>query len=48
MPRDFELCVANGGKVRTKTLPKNRYQRICIDKKGNTYAGEVMKKKGKK
>lgn len=43
MPADFERCVANGGRVRTKTLSGGRYIHICfLD--GKSYAGEVKKK----
>lgn len=41
------MCVANGGKVRTKTMSKNRYMRICFLNK-KSYAGEVKTKKKKK
>ena len=44
MPADFEKCVADGGRVRTKTLGKNEYQRICY-KDGKSFAGEVKTKK---
>lgn len=48
MPKAFETCVKNGGKVRTKTLPGGKYMKICI-LNGKTYAGEVhTKEKGKK
>jgi len=42
MPEEFDNCVRNGGKVRTKNLKNNKYIRICYDKGGNSYAGEVM------
>lgn len=42
MPKAFEDCVKNGGRVRTKKLKNDRYIRICYDKNGNSYAGEVM------
>lgn len=44
MPAAFDKCVNSGGKVRTKTIGKNKYQHICIlgDK---TYAGYVKTKK---
>ena len=45
MPKDFEDCVKNGGKVRTKKLKNNKYIHICYDKNGNSYSGEVMTKK---
>ena len=40
MPVDFEKCVKGGGRVRTKTLGKNKYMHICFDKSGS-HAGEV-------
>lgn len=45
MPKDFEDCVKNGGKVRTKNLKNNKYIHICYDKNGNSFSGEVMTKK---
>lgn len=45
MPAGFERCVREGGKVRTKTLSKGRYQYICI-KDNEVYPGEIHKKKG--
>ena len=40
MPKDFEMCVKRGGKVRTQKLSESRYIRICyLD--GKSYAGEV-------
>ncbi len=47
MPAAFDRCVKNGGKVRTKTLSKNRYQRICFIN-GKSYVGEIKKKKKRK
>lgn len=44
MPADFDKCVKEGGKVRTKTINKNQYMHICI-LNGKTYAGEVKTKK---
>jgi len=44
MPADFLKCVRDGGKVRTKTLPKGRFMRLCKDKKGKWHAGEVQTK----
>ena len=40
MPKAFEDCVKNGGRVRTKTLKDGKYIRICF-LKGKSYAGEV-------
>ena len=51
MPKDFERCVKNGGRVRTKKLPNGKYIKICF-LNGKSYAGEThtkktTKKKGK-
>lgn len=45
IPKDFLDCVKNGGRVKTKKLKGDKYIRICYDKEGNSYAGEVMKTK---
>ena len=45
MPKDFEDCVKNGGKVRTKKLKDGKYMKICYDKNGNSHSGEVKTKK---
>ena len=47
MPKEFEDCVKNGGKVRKKNLKGNKYINICYDKNGNSHAGEVKMKKKK-
>ena len=44
MPEDFDACVKNGGRVRTKSLKGNKYLHICF-KNGKSYAGEVKEKK---
>ena len=44
MPKPFEDCVKNGGRVRTKKLSGGRYIKICYIN-GKSYAGEVHKKK---
>lgn len=44
MPADFERCVREGGRVRTKDIGKNQYMHICF-KGGKSYAGEVKTKK---
>lgn len=44
MPKAFEDCVRKGGRVRTKTLSKGRYLRICF-RDGRSYPGEVKRKK---
>jgi len=45
MPKEFEKCVKQGGRVRTKTLSGGRYMNICF-KDGKSYPGEVKKRKG--
>lgn len=45
MPKAFDKCVREGGKVRTKKLSNGRYQHICV-KGGKSYAGHIKKRKG--
>lgn len=45
MPKDFEECRKNGGKLRRKNLKGNKYITICYDKNGKSYSGEVKLKK---
>ena len=45
MPKDFMDCVKNKGRVVTKSLKGNRYVKICYDKEGKSYTGEVKLKK---
>jgi len=40
MPADFNKCVKNGGRVRTKKLSGGRYIHLCF-LNGKSYAGEV-------
>ena len=48
-PADFDNCVKNGGRVRTKTLSDGRYIHICFPKGGGPgVAGEVKERKGNK
>lgn len=54
MPKEFEQCVKNGGKVRTVTGPSKKhklkegeYVKYCI-LKGKTYRGHVQKSSTKK
>lgn len=44
MPKEFDMCVNNGGKVRTKSLGNGEYIRMCF-LNGKSYAGEVKKYK---
>lgn len=46
MPVGFDRCVANGGKVRTKSLGNGKYIHICF-LNGKSYNGEVKTKKSK-
>ena len=43
MPAAFDKCVADGGRVRTKSLSGNRFMRICFIG-GKSFAGEVRTK----
>lgn len=43
MPRVFDKCVADGGKVITKDVNKNQYMHICYIN-GKSYSGEVRTK----
>ncbi len=45
MPRSFLKCVAEGGKVVTKSLKGGKYIRLCKTKSGKWTKGEVKKKK---
>jgi hypothetical protein len=54
MPKAFEKCVKNGGKVRTVSGPSKKhglddgeYVKYCTDKNGKTHRGEVKKKSKK-
>jgi effector-binding domain-containing protein len=44
MPAQFDSCVKNGGRVRTKTLKNGKYMHICF-KGGKSFVGEVKSKK---
>lgn len=43
MPKDFERCVKGGGRVRTISLPHDKYVHVCY-LKGKSYRGEVKTK----
>jgi len=47
MPATFLKCVRDGGKVRTVTMPGDKYVHVCTIN-GKSYYGEVKKKKAKK
>jgi hypothetical protein len=44
MPAAFDKCVADGGRVITKTINKTQYMHICYIN-GKSYSGEVKTKK---
>lgn len=46
MPKAFDNCVSKGGRVRTLSRGKNKFQRICFIK-GKSFAGEIKTKKKK-
>ena len=48
MPKDFDACVAAGGRVRTKKVGKGKYIHLCWDKEGKSHAGEVKTTKESK
>ena len=47
MPKDFDECVKNGGRVRTINVGKDKYMRICY-LNGKSHAGETHEKKEEK
>lgn len=47
MPKDFNICVSSGGRVRTKKIGKSKFIHICF-KDGKSYSGEIKIKKVKK
>ena len=47
MPKEFNACVNEGGRVRTMTLKGGRYMKVCFDKAGKSHAGEVHQKQSK-
>lgn len=46
MPQDFDMCVKNGGKVRTMDMGKGKYAHVCV-LNGKTHMGEMKIKKVK-
>ena len=45
MPKDFNTCVAEGGRVVTKMLKGGKYMHLCYPKGGGpAVAGEVRTK----
>ena len=44
MPKEFDMCVNKGGRVRTKELGGGKYMHICF-MNGKSFAGEVKMKK---
>ena len=49
MPAEFDSCVSNGGRVRTKKLKGGKFIHICFPKGGGpSVAGEVKTAKAGK
>ena len=46
MPKEFDSCVSRGGRVRTLSRGKKKFQRICFIK-GKSFAGEIKTRKKK-
>lgn len=46
MPKGFDECVANGGKIRTIVPKKGKYLHTCY-LNGKSYSGEVKTKEKK-
>jgi hypothetical protein len=45
MPAEFDACVKDGGRVRTKTIKGGKYIHICFPKGGGpSVSGEVKSK----
>ena len=47
MPAGFDMCVKNGGRVKTKSMSGGKYMHVCFIG-GKSFAGEVKYKKVKK
>lgn len=45
MPKDFESCIKQGGRVRTINPKKGTHLHLCF-KDGKTFRGEPKKNKG--
>ena len=43
MPKEFDACRKNGGKIKTVQLSGEKYMHICI-LNGKSYKGEVKSK----
>jgi hypothetical protein len=55
MPKEFNKCRKQGGKIRTKKLKGDKYMKVCVRPKGKkgprggrTVGGEVHKSKTKR
>ena len=47
MPKDFDKCQREGGKIITQKLSGGKYIHICYDKNGKSHAGYPKNKKNK-
>ena len=45
MPKDFDMCRSNKGKIRTIAMKGGKYMHVCI-LNGKSYKGEVKVGKG--
>ena len=45
MPKEFMDCVKSKGRVVTRDIKGNKYVKICYDKDGKSYTGEIKLKK---
>ncbi len=41
MPKGFDMCVSEGGRVKTMPVKGGRHMKICFDKNGKSHPGEV-------
>ena len=44
MPKDFNACIEEGGKVITKRLKNGKYIHLCKDKEGKWHSGEIKER----
>lgn len=49
MPKDFDMCVKEGGRVRTMMLGKNKDMtaHVCYDKNNKAHMGLIKSRKKK-
>lgn len=47
MPKDFEQCVREGGRVRTVKPNKQTFMPVCYDRRNKSHAGYARRTKGR-